>query len=121
MRNVKKNGKYRYSLQFSANSNEEIKAGELLERLGNKKSVVIVAALNEYLASHPDLERSHGKIEVKMYSSCKSEHIEEMIQRIVEEKLRLIHIEECAKPSEETKNELEIDVAQMLENLDLFQ
>lgn len=28
----------------------------MLNELGNKKSAVIIAALNEYLASHPELE-----------------------------------------------------------------
>lgn len=35
---MKKDGKYRYSLQFGMSSEEEIRAGELLESLGNKKS-----------------------------------------------------------------------------------
>ena len=52
---MKKDGKYRFSLQFGADSEEQVKAGELLERLGNKKSAVVVAALNDYLNSNPDL------------------------------------------------------------------
>ena len=31
---MKKDGKYRFSLQFGADSEEQVKAGELLERLG---------------------------------------------------------------------------------------
>ncbi len=45
---MKKDGKYRFSLQFSADSEEQVRAGELLERLGNRKSAVVVAALNDY-------------------------------------------------------------------------
>ena len=50
---MKKDGKYRYSLQFGMSSEEEIRAGELLESLGNKKSKVLIAALNEYVTNHP--------------------------------------------------------------------
>ena len=49
---MKKDGKYRYSLQFGMGTEEEIRAGELLENLGNRKSKVLIAALNEYIANH---------------------------------------------------------------------
>ena len=35
---MKKDGKYRFSLQFSSDTPENMKIGELLERLGNKKA-----------------------------------------------------------------------------------
>ena len=50
-----KDGKYRYTIQFGMKTEEEQRAGELLENMGNKKSPVIVAALNEYLERHPEL------------------------------------------------------------------
>ena len=53
MSNMKKDGKYRFSLQFSMSSEDEIRAGELLENLGNKKSKVLIAALNQYMDNHP--------------------------------------------------------------------
>ena len=53
---MKKDGKYRYTLQFGSETDEEYRAGELLESLGNKKSAVIIAALNEDLASRPELQ-----------------------------------------------------------------
>ena len=37
--------KYRYSLQWDAFSEEQIRAGQLMERLGNHKSKVVVPAL----------------------------------------------------------------------------
>ena len=61
---MKKDGKYRFSLQFSADSEEQVRAGELLERLGNRKSAVVFAALNDYLDSNPNLQDAHCKIEV---------------------------------------------------------
>lgn len=125
---MKKDGKYRYSLQFGADSEEEVRAGELLERLGNKKSVVIVAALNAYIASHPELENSHSKIEVQLAFGQGRTQIEEIVRSVVEEKLRALQLQNDAPQpispifqDEKTVELLEADVAQMLDNLDLFQ
>lgn len=52
---MKKDGIYRFSLQFGAGSEEQIRAGKLLEWLENKKSQIIVAALNEYMLAYPEL------------------------------------------------------------------
>ena len=65
---MKKDGKYRFTLQFGSDTEEQIKAGELLEQLGNKKSAIIVEALNDYMLSHPELLSPHCKIEVKAVS-----------------------------------------------------
>lgn len=119
---MKKDGKYRYSLQFGSQTEEEIRAGELLERLGNKKSIIVVAALNDYIASHPDLETPYCKIEVKREPGYPQNGIEEMVRTIVEERLRNIAIGGIpAETAKETTDMLEADVAQMLDNLDLFQ
>ena len=61
---MKKDGKYRYSLQFGMSSEEEIRAGELLESLGNKKSKVLIAALNEYVTNHPELESERCELRI---------------------------------------------------------
>lgn len=120
---MKKNGKYRYSLQFGSESMEEKRAGELLERLGNKKSVVVVAALNDYIVMHPELEISNSKIEVKVDIGYNRETIEKIIRSVIEEKLKDVsHDYVLAENAvQETTDMLEEDVAQMLENLDLFQ
>ena len=41
---MKKDGKYRFSLQFNSDTEEQLQAGELLERMGNKKSHLVIAA-----------------------------------------------------------------------------
>ena len=121
---MKKDGKYRFSLQFGSDTEEEIKAGELLERLGNKKSVVVVAALNDYLSSHPDLQNTNCKIEVRVDSGYNRAGIEEIVKSIVEQQLKILQPEDSfAAPSsqEQTAEALENDVIQMLDNLDMFQ
>lgn len=118
-----KDGKYRFSLQFGMDSEEQIKAGELLERLGNKKSSVVVAALNEYLSAHPELQNQGCKIEVRIASGYNQGKIEQMIRSMVEEKIAALQLPSAAAKTavEEIPDTLEEDVAQMLDNLDLFQ
>ena len=121
---MKKDGKYRYSLQFGSESEEEIRAGELLEGLGNKKSAVIVAALNEYLVSHPELQIPHCKIEVKVAASTnyKQEELEQLFLKYMEKhfaNFQLPGMTENAAPVD-LPEASEADIALMLENLDQF-
>lgn len=69
---MKKDGKYRYSLQFDAITDEQIQVGELLEKLGNRKSAIIVPALFEYIKRHPEITEDHAKIKVQVqeHQSC---------------------------------------------------
>ena len=118
---MKKDGKYRFTLQFGSESDEEYRAGEFLEHRGNKKSAVIVAALNEYLASHPELQSPYCKIEVKIGSNFNQEKVEQIIRTIVEEKMAKLQLSGTATPKmEQVPEALEQDVATMLDNLDLF-
>ena len=57
---MKKDGRYRFTLQFAMDSEENVRAGELLERLGNKKSRVVVAALNALADDHPERLLRYG-------------------------------------------------------------
>lgn len=121
---MKKNGKYRFTLQFGMDSDEEIRAGELLERLGNRKSVVIVAALCEYMEAHPEMFAEEYKIKVSV-SEMRDEKLEEMIWRIVEERLGAI-TESLAMPAVEPDTESpewtdNSEILGMLDDLDLFQ
>ena len=118
---MKKDGKYRFTLQFGSESDEEYRAGEFLEHLGNKKSAVIVAAINEYLASHPELQSPYCKIEVKVGSNFNQEKVEQIIRNIVEEKMAMLQFSGTATPrTEQVPEALEQDVATMLDNLDVF-
>jgi len=51
---MKKEKVYRYSLQFPGKTEEQMRAGELLEQLGSRKSRFIIRAINEYMDAHPD-------------------------------------------------------------------
>lgn len=135
---MKKEGKYRFTLQFGADTEEQIQAGELLERLGNKKSAVVVTALNEYMNIHPGLRDSACKIEVKAASGYDKKRIEQMIRAVIEENLSSMSLlensdvqkggtdiqtrdSEIPAKAEKGQEILEDDIAQMLDNLELFQ
>ena len=113
---MRKNGKYRFSLQFPAETEEQIQAGELLERLGNRKSAVIIAALDEYLLAHPALQETKCKVEVNATYNVQPADIERMVRELVEEQLSHPKIPDKTMPVKENT-----DINEMLDNLDVFQ
>lgn len=120
---MKKDGRYRFTLQFGADSEEQKRVGEFLESLGNKKSAVMVDVLNEYLVSHPELQKTHYKIEVKVASGYSQDKMEQIIRKIVEERIAMMQLVESQRDASQDgiPETIEDDIAQMLENLDLFQ
>ena len=119
---MKKDGKYRFTLQFGSDSEEQVRAGELLEKLGNKKSHIIVAAVNEYVDNHPEIQGDGCKIEVRITSSYSRDKIEEYIRKVLEEKLASMQVstEQTNKNSDYDKTAIENDIAQMLDNIEAF-
>ena len=61
---MRRDDRFRFSLQWSADTEEKAKVGALLERLGNKKSDFIVLAVVEYLQRHPEMEIPGAKIKI---------------------------------------------------------
>lgn len=117
---MKKNGKYRFSLQFSAVSDEQIQVGEFLERLGNRKSAVVVAALTEYLTSHPELAESNHVI-VQIAGTVSQQNMKAMIQSLIAEALaEMPSVHPSQKTVPELQETLEEDVIELLGNLNMF-
>ena len=118
---MKKEGKYRFSLQFSAETEEQQAAGELLEKMGNRKSAIVVAAINEYILSHPELKTPNSKIEVKITAGLTKTEIEQMLQIIVERRLASLQIVETEHGGNDEPSDVSArDIEEMLDNLDLF-
>lgn len=115
---MRKNGKYRFSLQFPAETEEQIQAGELLERLGNRKSAVVVAALGEYLAAHPALASPQCKVEIRAVQNLSPEQLKEMVQKMLDERL-----DSLPKSSSGENDTIKFNgsITEMLDNLDVFQ
>lgn len=114
-----KDGKYRYTLQFGMESVEEQRAGELLENMGNKKSPVIVAALNEYMDRHPELLSGKAVIHYRL-NTLPPEQLEEMVRKLIEERFGTgIPMPQQAGATEEAK-QVSSDIIDMLNDLDCF-
>lgn len=130
---MKRDGKYRFSLQFSDTTEENRVVGELLERMGNRKSTLIVDAVREYLLHHPELQEENCKIEISVTTMETSENLENLVRQMVEERIALYRQEdsnayqsgEDMQKEEmkqiESSDSLEEDISQMLDNLDFFQ
>ncbi|ANU53101.1 hypothetical protein I5Q82_15930 [Acutalibacter muris] len=114
---MRKDGKYRFSLQFPAETEEQIQAGELLERLGNRKSAVVVAALGEYLATHPALLSPECKVEIKTEQPFAPDFIKEMVQKMLDE--RLMDAKDKGNLGE-MASEGDNNITEMLNNMDIF-
>lgn len=118
---MKKDGRYRYSLQFGMSSEEEIRAGEILKSLGNKKNKVLIAALNEYVTNHPELESERCELRVS-YQSIPMELLESKIRQLVEARLGSVttsHQTTIAVP--EQVEHVSQDIVDMLGDLELFE
>ena len=117
---MKRDGVYRFNLQFPADTQEHIRVGEVLERLGKRKSSLVVAALGEYFDRHPQWESPEVRIKIEQQSALTREKLEELVRRLVEEKLASLPVSsQEADPAVE--EEPDSDISQMLENLELFQ
>lgn len=117
---MKRDGVYRFNLQFPADTQEHIRVGEVLERLGKRKSSLVVAALGEYLDRHPQWETPEVRIKIEQQSALTREKLEELVRRLVEEKLASLPVSSQEADSA-VEEELDSDISQMLENLELFQ
>lgn len=116
-----KDGKYRYTLQFGMNTAEERQAGHFLEQLGNKKSPVIVAALNKYLEDNPGL--LDGQVCVQVHVSGPDPRmLEDKIRQLIEERLSSgvpLPAQAAANPHENVE-QVSADILEMLNDLDSF-
>ena len=89
---MKRDGVYRFNLQFPADTQEHIRVGEVLERLGKRKSHLVVAALGEYLDRHPQWETPEVRIKIEQQSALTREKLEELVRRLVEEMLENLEL-----------------------------
>lgn len=118
---MKREGKYRFSLQFGSETREHVQAGELLERLGNRKSAVVIAALNAYIAAHPELAEP-APVSVKIDGGIRREALEQMIRSIIDERIAngQLLAGGVETPSIQMQEDLNVDIAAMISNLELF-
>lgn len=114
-------GGYRFSLQFAADTEEQVRAGEFLERMGNRKSAIIVDALCRFLEENPKLESFDTKVKIQVNSPVKRQEIEAMIRSIIDEKLSESSFSAATGTSSaNVRDALEEDISSMLSNLSMF-
>lgn len=130
---MKRDGKYRFSLQFPDTTEENRIVGELLERMGNRKSTLIVDAVREYLLHHPELQEENCKIEISVTSVGIPGNLEDLVRKMVEERIARYQQEDsiiCQSRENiqaeklqqiELSDSMEEDISQMLDNLNFFQ
>jgi len=116
-----KNGKYRFTLQFGAETVEEQRAGDFLEMLGNRKSPIVVAAINSYIEQHPELLSQNMLLQLHR-SGPTQEQLEETIRQLIEERLGagLPPPSLMSTESIGTENQVDDDILDMLSDLDCF-
>lgn len=99
---------------------EERRAGAFLERLGNRKSPIVVIALNELLQNHPELCEDNSKVQFTI-SGIDPKMLEAKIRQIVEEHLGAGPIPAQIETSTSaTTQQVSNDILDMLSDLDCF-
>ena len=119
-----KDDKYRFCLGWSRDTTEKIAVGDLLERLKNRKSDLIVQAVWEYIGNHPEVMAENTKIVIAVHSTPTDEQKLAQIQRMIDasvEKLNAtlqLQMEQDQREGFEGPSEQDLD--EMLSNLDIF-
>jgi len=112
--------KYRFTIQWAADSTEKIHIGEALKSIGNRKSRLIVEAVSAYIKAHPESlspgYKFHYAVE-PVLTQNQVEAISDMIDA------RLANITPVAHNSRNPSNPDAADnddIGMMVQNLDSF-
>ena len=115
---MKNESQYRFNIQFTARTDDEVRAGEFLNSLGRRKSTIIVAAVIEYLNHHAELSSNPNHMRV---STVSADQLEAKIRAIIEEKLANIPSDNGNRPTPPMEtDQMSNDIADMLDDLELF-
>jgi hypothetical protein len=117
---MKTPGKYRFSLQWGAETVEKIQAGEFLESLGNRKSELVVTAMSEYMQTHPEAMTPGQKPQIVVKPSFTREQLEAMIRSIIEDRMAALPTAPQEESSVSEYADTKTEIQAMLDNLDLF-
>lgn len=115
--------KFRFSLQWGIDSAEKMQAGELLERLGNRKSEFVVMAVAEYLRNHPDVAQTSGKIHIEIHPTQTPNQLRAMVEEMARAALESMMAGKQMVPADTPKTPegpSQEELADMLANLDAF-
>ena len=124
---MRRDDKYRFSLSWGRDTAEKITVGDLLEKLKNRKSDLIVQAVWEYIGNHPEVMAENAKIVITVQSTPTDEQtlakIQQMIDASVERlkdsmKLQVLQEQHGGQTAPTVPNQQDLD--DMLDNLTIF-
>ena len=84
---MRRDDKFRFSLGWSRDTAEKIAVGDLLERLKNRKSDLVVQAVWEYIGNHPEVMTEDAKIVISVHSTPTDEQTFAKIQSMIDASL----------------------------------
>ena len=115
--------KYRFTLQWGIGSEEKVLAGQLLEKLGNKKSEFVIMAVAEYIRTHPEVAVPENKISINIQPTQTNAQlmamVKDMAKAAVEELMAGMTVTTVPSAAGNSGPSPE-DLAAMLDNLDVF-
>lgn len=121
---MRKDNKFRFHLQWEADTQERIQVGTFLEQLGNRKSVVVIEALKQYMLDHPEILPSASKVVIQIHSSNTEaqilEKVQSMIDASVDRRMARLTVEASKEAPAAAADPSESDMDEMLQNLELF-
>jgi len=126
VKDLRRDDKFRFSLQWSADTEEKVRVGALLDRMGNKKSDFIVMAIMEYLQRHPEADIPGAKIKITYQSLHTKEQLLAMVRDMVKTSMgefmegRAIAPVGDNQPAEMLPGPSEQDIDAMVASLKLF-
>ena len=124
---MRRDDKYRFSLSWGRDTAEKIAVGDLLEKLKNRKSDLIVQAVWEYIGNHPEVMAENAKIVITVQSTPTDEQtlakIQQMIDTSVERlkdsmKFQIQQEKQVEQVAPTVLNQKDLD--DMLDNLTIF-
>ena len=124
---MRRDDEYRFSLSWGRDTAEKITVGDLLEKLKNRKSDLIVQAVWEYIGNHPEVMAENAKIVITVQSTPTDEQtlakIQQMIDASVERlkdsmKFQIQQEKQVEQVAPTVLNQKDLD--DMLDNLTIF-
>ena len=124
---MRRDDKYRFSLSWGRDTAEKIAVGDLLEKLKNHKSDLIVQAVWEFIGNHPEVMAENTKIVIAVQSTQTDEQILAQIQRMIDAsmerlkdsmKLQVLQEQHGGQTAPTGPNQQDLD--DMLDNLTIF-
>ena len=124
---MRRDDKYRFSLSWGRDTAEKIAVGDLLEKLKNRKSDLIVQAVWEYIGNHPEVMAENAKIVITVQSTPTDEQTLAKIQQMIDASVERLKDSMKFQIQQEKQGEQvaptvlnQKDLDDMLDNLTIF-